>query len=1382
MEIAACVVLVNTRVVVHHVQASMGTFTLLRLLSKHMRRFLEVLLLADEFIAEPLSDSVHVNKYSKVGVTVCLVSVKCSRAVAREACEKVHKRFTELFRPYALASHRSDRVVGKPHENESVYEEEDVSLSPADIERILASSAEHLVLHGDNISALLNNTQVNKPRSLVAAASANDEKADASKLKIKLRDTFWSEETQGPSIRLADVQLYFGMILSCCINTFNTNHGRGDPSSKDLLLSDLMTAYENKGELHVRDVLIPQAVSYLLLFSDTSREPGIKTSKAVDRELNDAASRDRQINKMLILGLEGSGKRTLMKQMVNIYGKGFDEQERREYTSAVYSSFIKDLAAIEEQLEPFPNLRGPIVRFQSLVKLLETSYGCFLGSQWCAKLKQVIQMWLNSGLFDAIQKVLETPTFKITKPSANLKSFWLRQVAAMVHPDYVPTETDVIHVQPHGSGIYEYEFEIDGNVFRFVIPEQANERKKWIHQFENVTCVLYLSDMSTFDQQLPSDDTRTIFTESLEVFDQIVNSRWFSQVSTVLFLTGRDVLQAQLAQDPNAFSRHFPDQKSCAGYETVVQSIQDMFYEQNRNPDKAVYTHLTCVTDKSNIAAVMNAVKDITIRQSLSQCGLCGGGGGGGGFSYASHSVSPPAASASSWNSKSDTSSVVIPKGEKKNASSQSESRNKKKSKKDKVDNVFADMENVFNGMAEMVLWFETSPQIEHTHTPCLCFYNWDRNEAIRWLCVTLPLLLVLYVCLSAFAVCVLLPCVFWLLIVKTTKVERKVETGFAVRQEVLAKETWRQKACRVVTLVNRSIPMTCVLVVWPLVIVLSILPSNPDLAQPLIGSQLAFIALLQCLGCVRSMTAWLQANREKQQLASSAHLNALQTKAAQVERSLSKMTSFSAVSPSSKALFLSSSYMSAQGVSDAPVEDTQASVSLSVSPSAAKSAQTPSPLSATEENLDTPVLALSRPGTWIALISLAVEALQLACVALQGNVSSLTSVLLIQPVDFVPSEFRMSVQAGSSLVACFCVLALVLLFCMQLIKEVRIFGKLKQQGKQQEANKFFFHSFVGTILYGHGDMKGVSCLVSLSAALLSDSLFLIICTNLLRAVTCIEGTVCWRGSHSSLAAVSLVALSFYVPLCAMIGPLLSEARDGPARPGEIRTAQPFLSVVTISKFVLLLLVQYFFLADGSASPIASLVVCALMFGGMIAWTIRSGSLLIVSSFRSVDGVLLPVSPPVVSIWRTLSFAAGVWGGVVAVVFSFLRQVEAVNDDTSLVVLLVGLAVLLVVGLVWRRAWVRRELEIRRSMIALTLLLQGSEEIDVDIFYRAQLGDARMGERVQKKDPKLPRLKSTRTLTAIAPTSSQKNVTQLPPPITGIEVDAITSNWSVVTL
>jgi len=66
----------------------------------------------------------------------------------------------------------------------------------------------------------------------------------------------------------------------------------------------------------------------------------------------------------------------------------------------------------------------------------------------------------------------------------------------------------------------------------------------------------------------------------------------------------------------------FPEYDGKNTYEEASEYLKNLFESKNHNPDKIIYTHITCATDTDNVAAVFNAVKDIIIRQSLGQAGL----------------------------------------------------------------------------------------------------------------------------------------------------------------------------------------------------------------------------------------------------------------------------------------------------------------------------------------------------------------------------------------------------------------------------------------------------------------------------------------------------------------------------------------------------------------------------------------------------------------------------------------------------------------------------------------------------------------------------------------------------------------------------------------
>jgi hypothetical protein len=88
----------------------------------------------------------------------------------------------------------------------------------------------------------------------------------------------------------------------------------------------------------------------------------------------------------------------------------------------------------------------------------------------------------------------------------------------------------------------------------------------------------------------------------------------------ILFLNKRDLFAEKVKKVP--LSVCFTEYNGPNTYEAGTVFIKDQFESKNRNPEKQVYSHITCATDTDNVAAVFNAVKDIIIRKSLNEAGL----------------------------------------------------------------------------------------------------------------------------------------------------------------------------------------------------------------------------------------------------------------------------------------------------------------------------------------------------------------------------------------------------------------------------------------------------------------------------------------------------------------------------------------------------------------------------------------------------------------------------------------------------------------------------------------------------------------------------------------------------------------------------------------
>ena len=74
--------------------------------------------------------------------------------------------------------------------------------------------------------------------------------------------------------------------------------------------------------------------------------------------------------------------------------------------------------------------------------------------------------------------------------------------------DYIPNDQDVLRSRLRTTGITETLFELGQlNYHMFDVGGQRSERKKWIHCFEGVHCLMFVAALSGYDQCLVEDKT-----------------------------------------------------------------------------------------------------------------------------------------------------------------------------------------------------------------------------------------------------------------------------------------------------------------------------------------------------------------------------------------------------------------------------------------------------------------------------------------------------------------------------------------------------------------------------------------------------------------------------------------------------------------------------------------------------------------------------------------------------------------------------------------------------------------------------------------------------------------------------------------------------------
>lgn len=390
-----------------------------------------------------------------------------------------------------------------------------------------------------------------------------------------------------------------------------------------------------------------------------------KLDAEVTRDL--AAAHKQDIKRGLFLGTGESGKSTVFKQMRINHGSSFSAFECFQYAKLIWADTLRTMRGLIH-LSEIRNLKVPSHLFEDYqtVLALDITRETFLRSEKDPNARRFLEQHtqsptepraMNVSLSDTEEgteddmrprcedsKYLEASREQIARAVHALWTQWpelqrvampailetngpyfFQRILSFADPNYQATPIDIVNARLKTTGIIETVFDIRGSKLAVVdVGGQRVERTKWVHCFDDVTCVFFVVAVSEFDQTLKEDTRVNRLIESLEVFDQCVNSKWLRDKPITLFLNKMDILESKLAYC--SFSEYYP---GFTGDETnpyaVVDYIEGLFKRRVKSTGSAprgVYTHRTCATDIKSMKFVIEAVTDMIFVQNMQWAGM----------------------------------------------------------------------------------------------------------------------------------------------------------------------------------------------------------------------------------------------------------------------------------------------------------------------------------------------------------------------------------------------------------------------------------------------------------------------------------------------------------------------------------------------------------------------------------------------------------------------------------------------------------------------------------------------------------------------------------------------------------------------------------------
>jgi len=306
------------------------------------------------------------------------------------------------------------------------------------------------------------------------------------------------------------------------------------------------------------------------------QDPAKKQSELIDQTLKGEKLQIENLYTLLLLGAGDTGKSTVMKQMKIIHKEGFSSEERLVYRNIIFDNLVligKNLllGCIKlklELLDANKPLAQQIINFDKDEDAFDPIH----------ILSIIRQLWQDPAVRTAY---IKNNQFQLIDSAA----YYLSSLDRVMVKDYIPTESDVLHTRVTTVGIIETEFEYEKLRFKMVdVGGQRNERKKWIHCFQNVTSIIFCVSLSEYDLKMYEDETQNRMLESLSLFEQIINCRWFQDTPIILFLNKLDLFEEKITKIDLKIC--FSDYEGGPNKETALQFITAKFMNLNKNDNR----------------------------------------------------------------------------------------------------------------------------------------------------------------------------------------------------------------------------------------------------------------------------------------------------------------------------------------------------------------------------------------------------------------------------------------------------------------------------------------------------------------------------------------------------------------------------------------------------------------------------------------------------------------------------------------------------------------------------------------------------------------------------------------------------------------------------
>eukprot|EP01134_Creolimax_fragrantissima_P005945 CFRG5945T1 len=347
-------------------------------------------------------------------------------------------------------------------------------------------------------------------------------------------------------------------------------------------------------------------------------------SEGAERQMQKACLESSLNFKILLLGAGECGKSTILKQIRVIHKIDFNADELRSFGVNLRRNTVQSMQVLIEAcstISPPIDLTtdSELMSASNLVRNFDFADDdstipteIYNAVHTCWKNTLIRDAWLRRDEYWCLDSI----------------EYYFDNMVRFCDPEFLPDEQDCVMARIITTGIISTELSNPPLHFEVIdVGGQRNERRKWIHCFDNVSCVFYVVNLAGYGSVIYEDSSVNRMQEALNVFTQTVNSRVFADSKIALILNKKDVFEEMLRKRPltDCFPEYSgPNEDVNSAIEFVITQFRNRL---KSNPDrmmsfniaarykkdvKLVWDDVTANLKNSNLKSIESTVKELS--------------------------------------------------------------------------------------------------------------------------------------------------------------------------------------------------------------------------------------------------------------------------------------------------------------------------------------------------------------------------------------------------------------------------------------------------------------------------------------------------------------------------------------------------------------------------------------------------------------------------------------------------------------------------------------------------------------------------------------------------------------------------------------------------